>query len=143
MLVDANIDIKFTLTAIWTSATLCYLYCDFFELYQPGKLQTMLSGQMGPLGQTTQGILLGVCIPLSVPALMIFFSISLPAKHSRIANLIFGVLFTLIMLVFLVSPRIWLYYKYFAVVEVALTCTAVWLAWKWPKDQDVVAGRRK
>ncbi len=141
-LLDTNIDIKLKLAAIWTAVTLCYLYCDYFELYQPGKLQTMLSGQMGPLGQTTQGILLAVSIHLSLPALMIFFSISLPAKQCRMANLILGILFTLIMLVFLVSPRIWLYYKYFAAVEVALTCTAVWLAWKWPKSQATVSRHR-
>jgi hypothetical protein len=38
------------------------------------------------------------------------------------------------MLVFLAAPGVWLYYKYFAAVEVTLTCFAVWLAWHWPKQ---------
>jgi len=139
---DAKIDIKFKLSALWVSVTLCYLYCDYFYLYQPGKLQSMLAGQMGPLGQTTQGVLLGVSVLLSIPALMVFFSIILPARLNRMANLLFGSLFTLIMLVFLFAPGVWLYYKYFAAIEVLLTSTAVWLAWKWPKRQAVVPGGR-
>ena len=137
---DANVDIRLKLSALWASVTLCYLYCDYFELYQPGKLQSMLTGQMGPLGLTTQGVLLGVSVLTSLPALMIFLSIALPAKASRASNLLLGVLFTLIMLVFLLSPGVWLYYKYFAAVEIALPGTAVWLAWRWPKDQSTGPG---
>ncbi|MFT3957088.1 MAG: hypothetical protein QM722_22735 [Piscinibacter sp.] len=44
-------------------------------------------------------------------------------------------LFTLVMLAFLVTPGVWLYCKYFAAVEIALTSTAVWLAWTWPREQ--------
>jgi hypothetical protein len=130
---DMKIDIKIRLAAVWASVTLCYLYCDYFELYQPGKLQSMLTGRMGPLGEVTQGVLLGVSVLLSIPALMVILSLALPAKASRIANLLFGVIFTLIMLVFLLSPGIWLYYKYFAAIEIALTSSAVWLAWTWPR----------
>ena len=139
---DVNVDIKLKLSALWASVTLCYLYCDYFELYQAGKLQSMLAGQLGPLGPASQGVLLGVSVLLSLPALMIFLSVALPAKVSRTANLLLGILFTLIMLMFVVLPRVWLYYKYFAAVEIALTCTAVWLAWSWPKDQFVPRGHQ-
>jgi hypothetical protein len=135
-LLDTKIDIKVRLAAVWAAVTLCYLYCDYFELYQPGKLQSMLSGRMGPLGEVTQGVLLGVSVLLSIPALMVILSLVLPAKISRMANLLLGMLFTLIMLVFLLSPGIWLYYKYFALIEVALTSSAVWLAWKWPRTDE-------
>jgi len=139
---DVNVDIKLKLSALWASVTLCYLYCDYFELYQAGKLQSMLAGQLGPLGPASQGVLLGVSVLLSLPALMIFLSVALPAKVSRTANLLLGILFTLIMLMFVVLPRVWLYYKYFAAVEIALTCTAVWLAWSWPTDQFAPRGHQ-
>ncbi|MBC7375847.1 MAG: hypothetical protein H7346_00220 [Burkholderiaceae bacterium] len=131
---DSALDIKVKLAAVWAAVTLCYLYCDYFELYQPSKLQSMLAGRMGPLGEASQGVLLGVSILVSIPALMVFLSAFLPAGVNRVANLLFGALFTLIMLVFLVSPGVWLYYKYFALVEVMLTCGAVWLAWHWPRQ---------
>jgi hypothetical protein len=68
---DVNVDIKLKLSALWASVTLCYLYCDYFELYQAGKLQSMLAGQLEPLGPASQGVLLGVSVLLSLPALMI------------------------------------------------------------------------
>ena len=87
---DAAADIKLRLAAAWASVTLCYIYCDYFELYQPGKLQSVLAGRMGPLGESTQGVLLGVSILLSVPALMVFASVALPAKLNRALNLVFA-----------------------------------------------------
>jgi hypothetical protein len=74
---------------------------------------------------------------LSLPALMVVLSIALPARINRLANLMLGLLFTFIMVVFLVMPGVWLYYKYFAAVEAALTGYAVWLAWLWPTNANV------
>jgi len=137
---DTPVDVRYKLSALWASATLCYLYCDYFELYQVGKLQSMLAGQIGPLGPATQGALLGVSILLSLPALMVALSVLLPPAVGRATNLVLGVLFTLIMLVFVAAPGVWLYYKYFAVVEAALTSTVVLLAWRWPREKVMVEG---
>lgn len=119
------------LACLWASVTLCYVYCDYFELYQVGKLQSMLAGQMGPLGQATQGVLLGVAVLLSLPALMVFFSVALPEGVSRKANIVLGSAFTLIMVPFVLLPGVWLFYKYFALVEALLTAYAVRMAWRW------------
>jgi glycerol-3-phosphate acyltransferase PlsY len=134
---DLPHDIKLKLGAVWASLTLCYLYCDYFELYQAGKLQSMLAGQVAPLGPASQGVLLAVSMLLSLPALMVILSIALPARINRPANLVLGSLFTFIMVVFLVMPGVWLYYKYFAAVEAALAAYAVWLAWRWPTNANV------
>ncbi|MEM1328087.1 MAG: hypothetical protein AAGI23_19170 [Bacteroidota bacterium] len=37
--------IKFKLAALWTTTTFCYLYGDYFELYTPGKVDSLLSGK--------------------------------------------------------------------------------------------------
>jgi Family of unknown function (DUF6326) len=132
-----SVGIQVKLSLLWASVTLCYLYCDYFELYQAGKLQSMLAGQIGPLGQATQGVLLAVAVLLSVPALMVVLTAALPASASRILNMIVGLLFTLIMLPFVLLPGVWLFYKYFAVVEIALSGTAAWWAWTWKPEPDV------
>lgn len=134
---DTPVDIKIKLAALWASATLCYLYCDYFELYQPGKLAGMLDGQMRPLGDVGPGLLLGTSVLLSVPAVMIVLCVALPARIGRVLNLLFG---TLIMAVFLLAPGVWLYYKYFAAVEMVLTGSACWLAWRWPRSSAGAAG---
>ncbi|HMG02094.1 MAG TPA: hypothetical protein VK596_03120, partial [Edaphobacter sp.] len=56
---DVKVHVRFKLFALWTSLMFCYLYGDYFELYQPGKLQAMIAGRMA-LGAITQGVLLGM-----------------------------------------------------------------------------------
>lgn len=56
---DRRIPVRLKLSLLWSSLMFCYIYGDYFGLYQPGKLQQMIDGQMGPLGPTTQGVLLG------------------------------------------------------------------------------------
>lgn len=51
---DPKVHVKLKLCALWASAMFCYIYCDYFELYVPGKLEEMLRGQMGSLGTVTQ-----------------------------------------------------------------------------------------
>ena len=68
---DRIVSHRVKLAALWASLMLCYIYCDYFELYQPGKLQSMLAGRLGPIGPTTQASLLAASVLLAVPALMI------------------------------------------------------------------------
>lgn len=51
---------------------LCYIYGDIIGFYQPRHLAEMIAGKMGPLGQVTRGLLVGVALFLAVPAMMVF-----------------------------------------------------------------------
>jgi hypothetical protein len=82
--------------SLWATLVLCYIYADYFELYVPGKLTDMLANNIGPLGPVTQAKLIGTSILLGIPTLMIFLSLTLPAKLSRWINVIFGVTYTLV-----------------------------------------------
>lgn len=73
MLEDYKINIKIKLAARWVSTMLCYIYGDYFGLYRPGTLQSMLDGRMGPLGPTTQRVLVGTATLMAIPALMVFY----------------------------------------------------------------------
>jgi hypothetical protein len=127
---DPPVSTRIKLASLWCSVTLCYIYCDYFELYQPGKLAAMLDGKFGPLGPTTQGVLLGASILLLVPSLMIFLTTVLPVRACRALNILLGLFYSLIMLA--VLPGAWLFYKLFAIIEILLTLYAAWLAWHWP-----------
>lgn len=130
---DAPVNIKVTLAALWAATMSCYIYCDYFALYIPGKLQSMLDGSMGPLGRVTQEVLLGTSMMMAVPSLMIFLSVALPARANRVLNLVVGSLYTAL-LVLLAWTAGWNFYKFFAVLEAVLTATAVRYAWRWPRD---------
>ena len=80
---DIQIPVKFKLSALWASVMFCYIYGDYFGLYQPGKLRGMLDGRMVPLGPTTQGVLLGTSIMMAIPSIMVFLSLALKPRLSR------------------------------------------------------------
>jgi hypothetical protein len=128
---DGRIDVKIKLAALWASVMFCYIYADYFGLYVPGALQKMLDGKMGPLGPTTQGILLGTSVMMAIPSLMIFLSVALKPNLNRWLNIIFGVLFTLIILITMWQ---WMFYIFFGIIEITLTGLVVWYAWKWPRQ---------
>lgn len=130
---DRPVDVKLKLAALWAATMSCYIYCDYFALYIPGKLQGMLQGSMGPLGPVTQQVLLGTAVLMAVPSLMIFLSVALPARANRVLNLVVGVAYTAL-LALLAWTAGWNFYKFFAALEALLTATAVRYAWTWPRS---------
>ena len=85
---------------------------------------------MVPLGATTQGILVGTSVMLAIPGLMVFLSLVLRANLSRWLNIIFGTLYTIIILITMLGA--WAFYIFYGIVEVTLTALIVWYAWEWP-----------
>jgi hypothetical protein len=136
---DTVVATRMKLSLLWVSVMLCYIYCDYFELYVPGKLQSMLEGRIGPVGAVTQGVLLGTAVFMAIPSLMVFLSIVLPPKLSRLANIVFGFMYSIIMILVVVRSS-WAFYQFFGVVEIALTLLVVWYAWIWPKRSLHKAG---
>ncbi len=133
ILEDVKINVKMKISGLWVAVMLCYLYGDIVRLYEPGALEEMLAGRMGPLGPTTQGLLLGVAMFMAIPALMVFLSLVLNPKANRWANIILGLVFTVVMLI--TMPGASGYYIFLGIVEVALTALIVWHAWKWPRQE--------
>ncbi len=130
---DIPVPVKLKLAALWTSVMFLYIYADYFGLYVPGALQKMLDGQMPPLGAVTQGVLLGTSLMLAIPALMIFLSVALKPGLSRWLNIVFGVVYTLIICITMWN---WQFYILYGVLEIGLTGLVVWYAWKWPRTLE-------
>ena len=134
-LTDFRIHTKLKLSLLWASTMFCYIYCDYFELYVPGKLQGMLQGN-GPMAH--QATLVGASLLLAIPSLLVFLSVALSPRVSKTLNVIFGVIYTL-MMVFLAFKAEWYFYKFFASLEALLTALVFWYAWTWPKAATGVA----
>jgi hypothetical protein len=130
---DIKVHVKLKLSALWASVMFCYIYGDYFLLYQPGKLQDVLRGNMAPLGPVTQGVLLFTSVSMAIPAAMVFLSLALRANLSRRLNIILGVLYTLFVLI--TMPGAWAFYLFTGSVDVALTTLIVWHAWTWPRQR--------
>jgi Family of unknown function (DUF6326) len=127
---DIKIHVRIKIAALWTSVMFCYIYADYFGLYIPGNLQKMIAGKMGPLGPTTQGVLLGKSLVMAIPSVMIFLSAALEPSISRWLNIIFGALYTAIILITMWD---WAFYVFFGVIEITLASLIVWYAWRWPR----------
>ena len=130
---DCKIHVKIKMSALWASVMFCYIYADYFGLYVPGALQAMLKGKMGPLGPTTQGVLFATSVMMAIPSIMIFLSVALKRSLNRWLNMIFGVIYTVIILITMWGG--WAFYVFWGVIEVVLTGLVVWHAWNWPRQE--------
>ena len=132
---DYAVNIKIKLAALWTSVTFLYIYGDYFELYAPGKVDNLISGENNLSSPT---LLLIASIILAIPSLMIFLSLSLKPNLNKWLNIVFGLMFTLMMLLIAVtSITPWYsFYVFYAILESILTATIVWYAFKWPKENN-------
>jgi hypothetical protein len=83
---------------------------------------------------------------MTIPALMVVLSLTLPAKANRYANIGVGAFYVFLALGLAVG-EVNAYYLFGSAVEAILLSWVVWTAWKWPKVQGItqvetVAGQR-
>ena len=132
MLENPKVNIKIKLAALWTAVTFCYLYGDYFDLYTPGKVESLISGD-GVLDSPMS--LFIASLVMAFPPLMVAVSVFLKPKINRLLNIIVGIIFTLMMvLIAAVSLTPWFaFYVFLAILEAILTAIIVWKAWTWPK----------
>jgi hypothetical protein len=128
---DIKVHVRFKLFALWSSVMFFYIYGDYFELYQPGKLQEIISGKM-VFGAVSQGVLLGMAAVMLIPSLMPFLSLVLPAGVNRWVNIVLGAVYSVIMILAIRGG--WHFYILFGLIEITLTALIVWYAWTWPKQ---------
>ncbi len=83
--------------------------------------------------------LLIASIILAIPSVMVSASIFLKPRINRILNILFGTLFTLMMVVIgIISTNEWyLFYVFLAFLESIITTLIVWHAWRWPKMKTI------
>ncbi len=136
MLENPKVNIKVKLAALWASTTFCYLYGDYFQLYTPDKVNSLITGE-NVLGSPIN--LLIAAVMLAIPSVMVAASIILKPNLNRVLNIIFGTLFTLMMLFIAVnSLTAWYsFYAFLAILESILTFLIVWYAFKWPREQQL------
>ena len=82
----------------------------------------------------SQAFLLIALASVTIPALMIFLSVALPAKANRWTNIIVATLLIPYMLFNLVGEA-WPHMIFGAAVEVILLLLIIRYAWQWPRTQ--------
>lgn len=128
---DVKVNVKLKLASLWTSLMFLIIYVDYFHLYMPRKIEDILKGKVFVF-DLTQGFLLVALALVTIPSLMIFLSVALPAKVNRWVNIIIAAVNIPFML-FNLKGEAWIHMVFGAVVEVVLLCLIIRYAWKWPR----------
>jgi hypothetical protein len=130
-----QLDMKVKLSTLWIFAMLNYLYADVFGLTDPVILKQILSGTAGSM-QITQGFLLSFAILMEIPIAMVLLSRLLDYRSNRVANIIAGIIKTVVVFLSMFVQKPTIYYLFFGIIEMATTSIIVWYAWNWNKPTN-------
>lgn len=129
---DVQVNPKVKLATLWVSVMFLFIYVDHFSLFLPGVIQNAINGIVATF-QVTQTWLLAALALMAVPSLMIFLSVALPARVSRWANIVAGIVYIVVVIANTVGET-WAFYIVGSLVEVVLLGLVVWYAWRWPEQ---------
>lgn len=130
---DVKVSVKLKIATLWASFMFLYAYVDYFHLYMPGTIKDILAGKVFVFDISYIFLLIAMVL-VTIPTLMIFLSVALPAKINRLTNIIVATVLIPYMLFNLVGEA-WVHMYFAAVVEVVLLCLIIYSAWKWPRIQ--------
>ena len=136
------IPVQAKIAAAWTSFMFLYLYVDVLNFYKPGVVDSILDGLMWRF-DVSSTLLTVVLVSVSIPALMVALSITLPARANRATNLVAAALYIPIC-VFNAAGATWDYAIYYALtigVEVLIMAFILRSAWTWPRIPTAPVGR--
>ena len=138
ILEDPKINVKIKLSALWATVMFIYLYVDIFGFFRPGIIEDILAGIVWKF-EITQAWLFFAVLLMTIPSLMVFLSLVLPAKVNRWVNIIVGI-FNIVVAVSFAIGDDYAFYIFGSIVEAMLLVLIVWYAWKWPKLEDHTPG---
>jgi hypothetical protein len=128
---DIKVHVKLKLAALWASVMFIYLYVDVLGFFKPGVIEDILAGVVWEF-EITQTWAVGALVLMTIPSLMVFLSLALPARANRWTNIVVAALYVPVS-IFNVIGEAWVFYFWSAViVEVALLALVIRYAWTWP-----------
>jgi hypothetical protein len=116
---------------LWATVMFMYIYVDIIGFYKPGVIAEIMTGKVWVF-DITQMWMLSMLMLMTIPVLMVFLSLTLPAKANRYTNIVLGA-FHICLAFGTAMGEIQAYYLFGSIVEAVLLCLIVWIAWKWPR----------
>ncbi|MHC2998543.1 hypothetical protein OB08_04745 [Microbacterium sp. HJ5] len=84
---DHPLPVRVKLAAAWTSFMFLYVYVDVLNFYKPGVVDGILNGFIWKFDISSM-LLTIFLVSVSIPAVMVLLSVTLPAQVSRVTNLV-------------------------------------------------------
>ena len=137
---DSWINPRIKIAALWASTMFLFGYVDLFGMFRADIRADIEAGKMFvfSIGQAS---LLGVTLYVALPSLMVFLSLVLPVRVTRMANMALAVIYGLTIAGSAVGE--WNYYILGSAIEAALLAGVVYYAWTWPKALEAQADRAR
>jgi Family of unknown function (DUF6326) len=129
---DLRMPVQAKLAAAWTSFMFLYIYVDYFALYKPGVIDDILVGIVYEFDISQVFVIIALSL-VAVPILMVFLSMTLPARANRLMNLIVAPIYVAVS-AFNALGESWTYYYTLTIgLEVLLLAFILRYAWTWPR----------
>jgi hypothetical protein len=129
---DLRMPVQAKLAAAWTSFMFLYIYVDYFTLYKPGVIHDILVGSVWEFDISQVFVVVGLSL-MAVPILMVFLSMTLPARANRLMNLIVAPIYVVVS-AFNALGESWSYFYGLSIgLEVLLLAFILRSAWTWPR----------
>ena len=141
LLDNPPIPVQSKLAAAWTSFMFFYIYVDDFGLYKPGTIDQIRSGAIFEFNIDPVFLTTGLAA-VGIPALMVWLSMTLPARVNRATNLVLASLY-IPFTVFNAAGETWEWAPFYALsigLELLLLAFILRSAWTWPRTLAVPAG---
>lgn len=130
----ANVNVRMKISALWVSVMFLYVYVDILGFFKPGTIEDILVGRVWVL-DISQAFVLGALVLMTVPSLMIFLSLALPARQARWTNIVAASVYIPVSIGNVIDET-WSYYFFGAAVETALLALVIWYAWTWSRQVE-------
>jgi hypothetical protein len=128
---ELRIPTQLKLAVLWGTVMFMYVYVDIIGFFKPGLIADILVGKVWVF-DITQMWLLSTLMLMTIPVVMIFLSLALPAKANRYTNIGLGA-FHILLALGTAMGEINAYYLFGSAVEIVLLVMIVRIAWKWPR----------
>ena len=131
---DRSIPVKAKLAAAWTSFMFLYVYVDILNFYKPGVVDGIRNGLIWTF-DISSTLLTIFLVSVSIPALMVVLSTTLPARWNRATNLVIASLL-IPYSVFNAAGATWEWAGFYGIsigIEVLILAFILRSAWTWPR----------
>jgi len=128
------------IAAAWTSFMFLYIYVEVFNFYKPGVVDGILNGLIWRF-DISSTLLTVFLVSVSIPALMVMFSMALPTRVNRATNLVVASLL-IPYSIFNAAGATWEWAFFYGLsigIELLLLAFILRSAWTWPRTPAVPA----
>jgi hypothetical protein len=127
---DYRINPRIKIAALWTVMLFVFVCVDLFSLYRSDVRADIEAGKIAAF-TIGQGYLLGVMIYVLVPSSMVFLSLVMTPRVTRMANVVLAVIYAVTVAGSAIGE--WNYFILGSLAEAVLLAGVVYYAWTWPK----------